>query len=425
MYAHRPQQWVLVCLALVSNLGLQASAMQIPQDVEILEGYQFDESPEYYSTDSNYYEARSLLSGLKKAIRNKRSTLEYDQAKGLTLPGGSQANSLQEFTQNIGSQHIKVNDKEEKNEMEATMPRAEKQIMDPDYDYYSQRHISAWNDAYGSPAHGSASRPPAVAEDVMADASNSYVSRGRQARVNFITQPKKDSNDGVKDLTDTLVPKPPNPKIHYDVKYPSIAPAYNYEMYPSRSYAPYLRRYDRFDEQYSRYEPYNYEDHYLYRRHYDPYDSYSPRIPQYPEMYYNYPDRRYDIPEPRDYGPLYNNEIYDKTPYPSGIYPATDGYTSAKYPEYPRNQRRIVYYAHLPEIVRTPYDYATRHDHYDDILKANKAISGAYKYDKPSSGSGGSISGTGANTDSYDYMKRDKKDRATPKPSKPSASGRQ
>lgn len=174
-----------------------------------------------------------------------------------------------------------------------------------------------------------------------------------------------------------------------------------------------------FDEQYSRYDPYNYEDHYLYRRHYDPYDSYSPRIPQYPELYYNYPDRRYDIPEPRDYVPVYNNEIYDKTPYPS-----SNSYASTKYPEYPRNQRRIVYYAHLPEIVRTPYDYSNRYDRYDDLMKANKAITGAYKYEKPLSGNTNTGAAT-SNTDSYDYMKRDKKDRPTPKPIKPNTSGRQ
>uniref|UniRef100_W8BTU7 Uncharacterized protein n=1 Tax=Ceratitis capitata TaxID=7213 RepID=W8BTU7_CERCA len=420
MHSHQAQRWVLIYPAVVSCCILLGCAIHIPQDVEILEGYQFDDSPEYYSTDSNYYEARSLLSGFHKAIRNKRSTLEYDQAKAVSVGGGAQPNGLQEYIQNVGSPQIKVHGKEEKseeNKLESDMPRAEKQVMDPDYDYYSQRHISAWNDAYGS------SRPPVDADDVMADASNSYIARGRQARVNFITQPKKDTHDGAKELIEPVVPKLPPPKVHYDVKYPPIGSAYNYELYPSRSYAPYLRRYDRFDEQYSRYDPYNYEDHYLHRRHYDPYDSYSPRMPQYPELYYNYPDRRYDIPEPRDYVPLYNNEIYDKTPYPAASYPSANTYTSSKYPDYPRSQRRIVYYAHLPEIVRTPYDYTNRYDRYDDLMKANKAIAGAYKYDKPpTSGSGSAVA---TNTDSYDYMKRDKKDRPTPKPVKPITSGRQ
>ncbi|XP_067634511.1 uncharacterized protein [Eurosta solidaginis] len=429
MKTQQSKQWLSMHLAFILCPSMLVYSMQIPQDVEILEGYQFDDSPEYYSSEPNYYEARSLLSGFHKAIRNKRSTLEYDQAKGLSLESGSQANAIQDFTQNVGSQQIKVHEKEEIGEdddkMGSAMPRAEKQIMDPDFDYYSQRHISAWNDGYGTSALDSASRAAIDSEDVMADASTSYLARGRQARVNFITQPKKDVNELAKELSDPIQPKLSNTKVNYDVKYPPIDPSYNYEMFPSRSYAPYLRRYDRYDDQYSRYEPYNYEDHYLHRRHYDPYDSYSPRLPQYPEPYYNYPDRRYDIPEPRDYVPLYNNEVYDKAP--AASYPPVENYASPKYPDYPRNQRRIVYYAHLPEIVRTPYDYANRYDRYDDLMKPNKPINGAYKYDKPTSSAASSISGGGniANTDSYDYMKRDKKDRPTPKPNKASLGGRQ
>lgn len=244
----RNELWVLAYPLFASYCILLGCAMQIPQDVEILEGFEFDDTPEYYSTDSNYYEARSLLSGFHKSIRNKRSTLEYDNAKGLPLASVSPPNGLSEFTQNIGTQQIKVHEKEERSgddKLESAMPRAEKQIMDPDYDYYSQRHISTWNDAYGSSALSSASRPPTDREDVTADASNSYVTRGRQARVNFITQPKKDPNDGAKELAEPLVPKLPVAKLHYDMKYPITTPTYNYEMYPSRSYAPYLRRYDR------------------------------------------------------------------------------------------------------------------------------------------------------------------------------------
>lgn len=183
---------------------------------------------------------------------------------------------------------------------------------------------------------------------------------------------------------------------------------------------------NRYDEQYSRYDPYNYEDSYLYRRHYDPYDSYSPRIPAYPEPYYNYPDRRYDIPEPRDYLPIYNNDIYDKT----SAYSSSINYISPKYAanEYARTpQRRIVYYAHLPEIVRTPYDYASNRfdrDRYGSsaaaattgLLSNNKLNVGAYKVDKTSSSQSHSAN---INNDPYDYLKRDKKDRVTPKPVKP------
>uniref|UniRef100_A0A1I8M710 Uncharacterized protein n=1 Tax=Musca domestica TaxID=7370 RepID=A0A1I8M710_MUSDO len=212
---------------------------------------------------------------------------------------------------------------------------------------------------------------------------------------------------------------------------------------------------EKYDEQYSRYDPYNYEDHFLYRRHYDPYDSYSPRMPQYPEPYYNYPDRRYDIPEPRDYLPVYNNEVYEKSSYapipysdryplPSK-YPADyhakypmdypnkypNDYPPAKYPlDYARPNKRIVYYAHLPEIVRTPYDYANSYnrDRYDGSTAPNKGLASAYKLDKAASGASPTLSNNAninGGGDPYDYMKRDKKDRVTPKPIKAVPNGRQ
>lgn len=214
----------------------------------------------------------------------------------------------------------------------------------------------------------------------------------------------------------------------------------------------------RYDDQYSRYDPFNYADQYLYRRHYDPYDSYSPRMPQPPEPYYNYPDRRFDLPEPREFLPLYSNDIYEKT-MPRTLYSGTspsspmpyggDSYaaaaaatTSMKYsPDYfNRNYRRIVYYAHLPEIVRTPYydrhlssipssgsSSSTKYydggaDRYDGYMNKSPMVSGlsggvgnVYKMDKNQGSSGG---GGAGNYDLYDtYMKRDKKERVTPKTS--------
>ncbi|XP_073830650.1 uncharacterized protein [Musca autumnalis] len=445
---------VMLLLCFLQNI----LTLQIPEDVEILEGYEFDESPEYYGTDANYYEARSMLTGVNKAIRNKRSTLEYDQAKGLVSKSGLNKKLQESLIHNVESDRIELHtpppagaslqhqkgqkqSKEDELKPEARMqqdeaqeplPKAEKQIMDPDYDYYSQRHISPlWKDSPSS-------------DDTMADATSGYAARSRQARVNFITQPRKDNETPAKDLPEPVVTKLPPPivKNTYDQKVSPLTPSYNYELYPSRSYDPYLRRYDRYDEQYSRYDPYNYEDHFLYRRHYDPYDSYSPRMPQYPEPYYNYPDRRYDIPEPREYLPMHNNEIYEKSAYApipyAERYPVLAKYPTdyhakyptdygtkyptdypAKYPlDYSRPNKRIVYYAHLPEIVRTPYDYATA---------PNKALPSAYKLDKAASGVSTTLSNT-ANInagDPYDYMKRDKKDRVTPKPMKPAPNGRQ
>ncbi|XP_034116553.1 uncharacterized protein LOC117576101 [Drosophila albomicans] len=134
-------------------------------------------------------------------------------------------------------------------------------------------------------------------------------------------------------------------------------------MYPSRSYDPYIRRYDRFDEQYHRAYPQYFEDMYVHRQRFDPYDSYSPRVPQYPEPYLMYPDRQLDTPQSRDYiKPRRGGYIDEALPMP-----VLDSYSSSKYPVSanskmspqlslsPRNER-VVYYAHLPEIVRTPYD---------------------------------------------------------------------
>uniref|UniRef100_A0A1A9VC25 DUF4209 domain-containing protein n=1 Tax=Glossina austeni TaxID=7395 RepID=A0A1A9VC25_GLOAU len=397
--------------------------LQIPKDVEILEGYEFDDSPEYYGSDVSYYEARSMSTGFNnKVIRNKRSSLEYDQAKGLTNNHIHKVESERvEFYEprNVQSENL-TNTADEKVE---SLPKAEKQIMDPDYDYYSQRHIAGWHKL---------ERVDNVEDDVVPEATTGYASRGRQARVNFITQPRKE-NESPKELPEPVVTKVTAPAVrhHYDQKYAAFTPSYNYEMYPSRSYDPYLRRYDRFDEQYSRYDPYNYETHFLYRRHYDPYDSYSPRMPQYPEPYYNYPDRRYDIPEPREYQPIYNNEIYDKSSaYTPLTYPDSYAAPSAYSKDYPRNYRRIVYYAHLPEIVRTPYDYAgpnSRYDYdrdrYTGLLSTTKPRSTIYKLEKP----GGVTITTNSNADTnpYDYMKRDKKERVTPKPMKSNHNGRQ
>lgn len=226
-------------------------AIHIPKDVEILEGYEFDDSPEYYPTDSNYYEARSLLTGLNKSIRNRRSTLEYEQAKGIgstSSTGTANKNQKQKEALPDVLQHKVNKDKieihsngeaRESNDEPSQMPKAERQIMDPDYDYYSQRHLASWNDVYMSP---SVSKTQIEEEDTIPDASTAY--RSRQARVNFVTQNKKDL-EIVKEIPEPIITKVPPMKAFHESKYGVVAPAFNFDAYPSRSYDPYLRRYDR------------------------------------------------------------------------------------------------------------------------------------------------------------------------------------
>lgn len=91
-------------------------------------------------------------------------------------------------------------------------------------------------------------------------------------------------------------------------------------------------------------EPYEYERDYYYRDLGSNYvDSYMPQVPLI--HYHNYPDSRYDVPEPRDYRPPLTNEI-DRFPL-TGPPPLPTDY-------FPNRNRRIIYYAHLPEVVRTP-----------------------------------------------------------------------
>lgn len=89
-----------------------------------------------------------------------------------------------------------------------------------------------------------------------------------------------------------------------------------------------------------------------YRRFYDLYDGYMPRTPTYPDRYYEYPDSRYDVPNPRDYPPIYSNDLDDRYYMRSDLIP-------------PSRNRRIIYYANLPEVVRTPPSVDLRYRSYD------------------------------------------------------------
>lgn len=118
-------------------------------------------------------------------------------------------------------------------------------------------------------------------------------------------------------------------------------------------------RYDR-DDYYDPYRSYNYQRSFDFGG-----DPYMPRRPMYPDSYYNYPDSRYDLPEPRDYRPLYTNDIIDRYPMPMT---PPDRYPPPIPPIVPNRNRRIIYYATLPEIVRTPndYKYKSYNNRYDD-----------------------------------------------------------
>lgn len=337
----RRVQWML----LLGGLEL-LWCLQIPKDVEILEGYEFEDSPEEYyggvggGIEANYYEVHSLNNGFNKAIRNRRSTKDYEAILALNkkarenlvnklttststpsidsstttttttvnpiqskLSTTSGTKSVADFNAELAtpvtpvikkakmelrSNDLKWKPIESKMELDTGVeifPRAEKQIMDPDYDYYSQRPLtssSGWKTIDSGEAGGDQDN----AEDTVAVATSNYgasITGGavRQARVNFVTQqqqnqqqqqqqhqPQQQQQSRRDRLDESILhrhaatyPFQPQDRYsermmakivppQYDYKYsghsaPISAPYPGYEMYPSRSYDPYLRRYDR------------------------------------------------------------------------------------------------------------------------------------------------------------------------------------
>lgn len=86
-----------------------------------------------------------------------------------------------------------------------------------------------------------------------------------------------------------------------------------------------------------------------------PHDPYM-RPPPYSGYNNGYPGNRYDIPDYRDYPPMYGNDIDDRYYMRSDMMP----------PSPPR--KRTIYYAYLPEVVRSPPSVDLRYrtyDHYD------------------------------------------------------------
>ena len=297
-------------------------------------------------------------------------------------------------------------------------PQAEKQTMNPAY-YRSDdsRLMDKWVKApYGGDFQSRAQKE----DDVQSDASNNVGIKTRTPRVNFITQQgqnpsnNKDEPEGPEarererererdrdrererdrdqqsggskppSSNDDGYRQPPNERY-----YPSSYPNKNYDPYSTElnyvpSYDPYAR-----DPYYGRdsyrprepspppaYYPYRERDlmyarppagmsrmtppmdpasSFYYRHQYNDYDDYVPRsIPSY---YYN--EKRFDVPapalpmEPRD---PYERELYRPYLYTNDV-----------------NNRpgRIIYYANLPEIVRTPGNYRSATSRYGDQMYNN------------------------------------------------------
>lgn len=292
-------------------------------DVELLEGYeedlkyplQFDVNPE----DKDFEKKHLLTHFMTKSIRNKRAAkYKIMESEGLRSHFRVEDFPIDDFDEDFvrvrRSPEVTTTDKsiELKQAEEEELPTAEKLIS-----HNSQNYQDHWSQ-YDKP------------RDSEADATvyNEGI-KARAPRVNFIT--KHQTRDGKsldvsesRDTKNSILPETTTPDT--------------YRKNLARIYLDYPRPYDAFHRGY---DPYVFDN----RRHYDEYyDSYMPRTLSYPNFYY-YPDKRYDVPGPREPYTAPDNTNAANAPVPLT--------TNEIPPLSPENRnRRIIYYTTLPEIVR-------------------------------------------------------------------------
>ncbi|CAO1439653.1 unnamed protein product [Diamesa serratosioi] len=305
----------------------------------------------------------------------------------------------------LHSDEIEDNDSEQRQTITADdisvekLPNAAKQTMNPAYYRTDEdRLMDKW---VKSPYGEFQSRTQKDEDDSQPEATSNVGVKARTPRVNFITQQgqnsnNKDDKDGPearerereqeqqnnnnnKQNTDDGYRKPSdnryysnnnnnnqnnnnmNNKKNYDPYYQERE-MYNPRDYPQQygydKYDPYDRRYEmnmmsqngmaRMPQYMNRYDN--------YRPHYNDYNDYYSRT--IPNNYYS--DKRYDFPAPMM--PMEPRDDYLARPYlnsndVNGLYNN-------------RNTGRIIYYANLPEVVRSPPSdqrYRTVSNRYDPM----------------------------------------------------------
>lgn len=327
---------IVVSFLTVFNLFSQTLAdPSFQDDVELLEGYenfryplQFDLNPE----DEDLERKHLLTHFMTKAIRNKRAAkYKILESEGLRShfriedfpveeEDGDQEDFDGEFVRVRRSSEVTTTDKElntkQTSEEPSTLPGlpTPEKLISPNSQYY-QDHWSQYDKPRDSEAE--------------ATVYNEGI-KARAPRVNFIT--KHQSRDGKsldvsesRDTKNSILPETTTPDT--------------YRKNLARIYLDYPRPYDTYPRGY---DPYVFDN----RRNYDHdyYDSYMPRTLSYPNFYY-YPDKRYDVPGPREPYTAPDNTNAGNSPVPYA--------TNEIPPLSPENRnRRIIYYTTLPEIVR-------------------------------------------------------------------------
>ncbi|XP_031626111.1 uncharacterized protein LOC116342578 [Contarinia nasturtii] len=430
--------WVMI-------LFLQISlAMLIPEETEMLEGYTFPET----LADDDYFEARSLSKGpLFNSVRNKRSH-DIKESDGLishfrpnSVNGYSRKMSIDESqitpTNPVAFRKLKKwlkkkfpNDDSDESTDNSNLPfgsiilpptqgrrrrsiENEKKIKITSSKDEIKSNINSENSPSPSAAalvSGKFARSPFEyskiqhEEDSMAmDTSSLSINEGmksRTPRVNFVTAQQKKSLD--RDDTKTSATKSDfykSPPLLHNSK--ESTPTSSSERYPERSTNRPSSYPDR-DMNNNHYDDRYFEDmypppppHSQPDMPYDPMFDYNLPYDLYMRRQYAYPGSRYDIPDYRDfYPPMYGNDI------DSRYYMRTD----SMQPSLPASsvvpRKRTIYYAYLPEVVRSPpsvdfryrsydrydsrYEPAPYYPEYYNRYEANSMVSNAYhRPDKP------------------------------------------
>ncbi|XP_058451497.1 uncharacterized protein LOC131430486 [Malaya genurostris] len=364
-------------ISLLLALAVAVSeSMHIPEDMEILDGYDLESAGTEINPEDDFYEQRSLLEPFfSRAIRDKRE-VPYRVLESPGLRSHFRPSYYEDISKKPDHQRTEKRSRRsvEKDEAVSTtedpkstdeQPKAEKQTM-------HQRTIEAWGK---TPYQVKQSAEDELDSEPEASMMNEGI-KARAPRVNFITQ-KKPKGDSSEQREDKVIPelyRKPLARLYYE--YPTIPRMY--DSFPAHSQSPmYPKIYNKYDEYHRDMmdrmhppAPHRY-DMYYQRRYDSDYDTYFPRY-SFPGYYY-YPDKRFDVPSYyRDRNYLLSNDVMDSpSPVPQIHLP-------------PRT-RRIIYYANLPEIVRTPPNVDLRYRNYNkfgnrfDPFYPTKAPMGSYK----------------------------------------------
>uniref|UniRef100_A0AAG5D3Y2 Uncharacterized protein n=1 Tax=Anopheles atroparvus TaxID=41427 RepID=A0AAG5D3Y2_ANOAO len=350
--------WKLILVLM--GLFDASNGMNIPEDMEILEGYDLSLlNIELASNDDGFYERRSLLEPFYyRAIRDKRET----QQRVLDSPGLYRHFWPRES--NIMHANLRKRERRNVNGTAAPVttirphglktgeeiPLAEKQTMKDSGQIIGDQ----WANPYKTPEFQAKILKKEDDYDAEASMMINEGIKSRAPRVNFITQQTK-SREASTHIQRGELYRKPMARTYY------VRPARDYDSYMAPSQSPmYPRIYDKYDafhrdmmDRLHPPSPHQYDQYYQRRIDVD-YDSYFPRH-KFSHFYY-YPDKRYDTPlHYRD-----RNYVYTKDIAGSG-YPLNPTYRATLPPmsvpttvDPVMRNRRIIYYATLPEIVRTP-----------------------------------------------------------------------